>query len=215
VSDTLIRQSQGGVTLFTFNRPEARNSVNPELRSAFTAALRADDTDPATGCIVLTGQGPSFCAGVDLKSLPETEAAQFSSDPAADIAACTTPVIGAINGPCVGGGLEIALACDFLIIADVAVFADTHASLGYVATWGLYERLAPAVGFRRAAEMCLTGRRVEAAEAVAIGLANRMVPLLDLVPTVLDVAHHIASLEGPVRKAVLRNLRAVGPADRP
>jgi enoyl-CoA hydratase len=215
MSDTLIRRSHDGVTLLTFNRPDARNAMNPELRSALTAALRADDADPEIGCIVLTGQGPSFCAGVDLKSLAETEAAQFASDPAADIAACSTPVIGAINGPCVGGGLEIALACDFLITADVGVFADTHASLGYVATWGLYERLAPAVGFRRAAEMCLTGRRVGAVEAVAIGLANRMAPLADLVPTALDVAHHIAALQGPVREAILRNLRAAGPTDRP
>jgi enoyl-CoA hydratase len=215
MSDTLLCRIEDGVALLTLNRPGAHNAIDPELRVALKEALMASDTNPDIGCIVLTGEGRSFCAGVDLKSLAETEAAQFTSDPASDIAACSTPVIGAINGACVGGGLEIALACDFLIAADVAVFADTHARLGYVATWGLYERLAPAVGVRRATELCLTARRVGADEAVAIGIANRIVPRDELISSALETAQLIASVQASVRITVLGNLRASAAIDRP
>jgi enoyl-CoA hydratase/carnithine racemase len=166
---TLLSWTQSGVAHLTLNRPEARNALNPALRRALSESLKEADSDGDIGCIVLTGDGPTFCAGVDLKSLSDTESARFTSDPATDIARCSTPVIAAVNGACIGGGLEMALACDFIIAAHEAVFADPHAGLGFIATWGLYARLPRAVGVRQARELCLTGRRFDGREAVELG----------------------------------------------
>lgn len=207
MEETLLCQNRGGVAQLTLNRPEARNALDPALRRALSQRLNEADVDGDIGCIILTGEGPAFCAGVDLKSLAETEAAHFTSDPATDIARCATPVIAAVNGACVGGGLEMALACDFIIAADDAVFADTHAGLGFIATWGLYDRLCRAVGVRHARELCLTGRRVDAREAAEIGLVNRAVPLSDLRQTALESARRIAALDPLVRGEICRRLQ--------
>ena len=203
----LLCANHDGVAHLTLNRPEARNALNPALRRALSDSLKEADADDAIGCIVLTGNGPAFCAGVDLKSLAETEAARFTSDPASDIVRCSTPVIAAVNGACIGGGLEMALACDFIIAASEAVFADTHAGLGFIATWGLYDRLPRAVGLRQATELCLTGRRFDAGEAVALGLATRAVPLSDLHETVMESARRIAALDPHVRAGICERLQ--------
>jgi len=199
MEETLLCRYRDGVAHISLNRPEARNALNPALRRALCESLEEVDSDGDIGCIVLTGEGPAFCAGVDLKSLPETESAHFSSDPAMDIARCSTPVIAAVNGACIGGGLELALACDFIIAAHEAVFADTHAGLGFVATWGLYDRLPRAVGVRQATELCLTGRRFDGREAVQLGLATRAVPLSELRQVATESAQRIAALDPMVR----------------
>ena len=203
----LLCAHHDGVAHLTLNRPEARNALNPALRRALSDRLKEADSDDAIGCIILTGRGPAFCAGVDLKSLSDTEAARFASNPASDIVRCSTPVIAAVNGACIGGGLEMALACDFVIAAHEAVFADTHAGLGFIATWGLYDRLPRAVGIRQARELCLTGRRFDAREAVELGLATRAVPLSDLHQTAMESARRIAALDPLVRSEICDRLR--------
>jgi len=205
--ETLLCRYRDGVAHLTLNRPEARNALNPSLRRALSESLEEADSDVDIGCIVLTGKGPAFCAGVDLKSLSETESARFSSDPATDIARCSTPVIAAVNGACIGGGLELALACDFIITAHEAVFADTHGGLGFVATWGLYDRLPRAVGVRQATELCLTGRRFDGREAVELGLATRAVPLSDLGQAATESAQRIAALDPLVRAEICQRLQ--------
>jgi len=105
----------------------------------------------------------------------------------------TKPVIGAINGPAVTGGLEIALRCDFLVASEQARFADTHARVGIMPGWGLTVLLPQAIGLRRAKEMSLTGNYVGAAEALALGLVNHVVPHDELVPTAQALARDIAS----------------------
>jgi enoyl-CoA hydratase len=209
---TLICSHRHGVAELTLNRPEARNALNPSLRRALSDGLNEADSDQAIGCIVLTGAGTAFCAGVDLKSLSDTESAQFRSDPATDIACCSTPVIAAINGACIGGGLEMVLACDFIIAAHEAVFADGHAALGFIATWELYDRLPRAVGVRQATELCLTGRRFDGREAVGLGLATRAVPLTELRRIAMETAQQIAALGPLLRSEICERLRRDGGA---
>jgi enoyl-CoA hydratase len=105
----------------------------------------------------------------------------------------TKPVVGAINGPAVTGGLEIALQCDFLIASDRARFADTHARVGVMPGWGLTVLLPQAIGLRRAKEMSLTGNYIDAAEAHALGLVNHVVPHHELLSTAISLARDIAS----------------------
>jgi enoyl-CoA hydratase len=124
-------------------------------------------------------------------------------DPVTIISALRTPIIAAVNGACVTGGLETALACDFILAADNSFFLDTHASLGFVATWGLYERLAAAVGARHATEICLRGYRVSATEAARIGLVNRVVAADELLAHAIHVAAEMARVSPEVSRTVL------------
>jgi enoyl-CoA hydratase len=190
-----------GVATITLNRPEARNALNSALRAALPEALAEADQDERVKAIVLTGADPAFCAGLDLKELGST-ATNLGSGPAepdserltsAPFPVMTKPVIGAVNGPAVTGGLEIALHCDFLVASEQARFADTHARVGIMPGWGLTVLLPQAIGLRRAKEMSLTGNYVGAAEALALGLVNHVVPHQELLPTAQALGRDIAS----------------------
>jgi enoyl-CoA hydratase len=190
-----------GVATITLNRPEARNALNSALLAALPEALAAADQDERVKAIVLTGADPAFCAGLDLKELGSTAANLGSGQADADTERLTSapfpvmtkPVIGAVNGPAVTGGLEIALRCDFLVASEQARFADTHARVGIMPGWGLTVLLPQAIGLRRAKEMSLTGNYVGAAEALALGLVNHVVPHQELVPVAQALARDISS----------------------
>jgi enoyl-CoA hydratase len=199
---TVIRSDFAeGVATITLNRPEARNALNSELLAALPQALIAADGDERVRAIVLTGADPAFCAGLDLKELGSTGAnlgagewpAGAERSTRAPWPVLTKPIIGAVNGSAVTGGLEIALQCDFLIASERARFADTHARVGVMPGWGLTVLLPQAIGLRRAKEMSLTGNFVDAAEALHLGLVNRVVPHDELVPTAVGLARDIAS----------------------
>jgi enoyl-CoA hydratase len=189
-----------GVITVILNRPEARNALDSEMLIALPAALRAADADQRALAIVLTGADPAFCAGLDLKELGSTggnlgggsgQGAERAFGPPWPV--MTKPVIGAINGPAVTGGLELALFCDFLVASDRARFADTHARVGVMPGWGLTVLLPQAIGLRRAKEMSFTGNYLDANEALAFGLVNHVVPHDELLPTALRLARDIAS----------------------
>lgn len=180
----------GAVRVITFDRPEARNALTSEMRDDFVSFLRDADTDDTVACVVLTGTDPAFTAGVDFKDVRPT---QSKVDPGATLRAMRTPVICAVNGACVSGGLELLLSSTFAVASDRARFADTHARLNAVATWGLTALLPRAVGLRKAREMSITGDFVDAHEALRIGLVNHVVPHDELRPFVLDLASHVAS----------------------
>ena len=201
-STSVIRSEfADGVTTITLNRPEKRNALNTELLAALPQALIDADGDERVLAIVLTGADPAFCAGLDLQELGSTAANLSSGQPVetqghrrgAPWPVMTKPVIGAINGAAVTGGLEVALQCDFLIASERAGFADTHARVGVMPAWGLTVLLPQAIGLRRAKEMSLTGNFVGAAEALALGLVNRVVPHHELLPTATGLARDIAS----------------------
>jgi enoyl-CoA hydratase len=174
------------VAVVTLNRPEARNALSPALNAALPEAIVACDGRDDVDIIVLTGADPAFCAGVDLKSLGnDSEVKHIVAGPGELIRPfpeTTKPVIGAINGAAVTGGLEVALTCDFLIASELARFADTHARVGIMPGWGLTVLLAEAVGRRRAREMSVTGNFVDARTALEWGLVNHVVAHEELLP---------------------------------
>jgi enoyl-CoA hydratase len=195
MSDLLVSTS-GGICTITLNRPAKRNALTVSMQDSLVEELAAADQDPAVRAVVLTGADPAFCAGVDFADsslFADRYNNRFRTDPGRALRAMTTPVICAVNGPCVSGGLEIALSCSFIVASERASFADTHARLDVVPTWGLTALLPRAVGVRTAREMSLTGRFVSAEEALRLGLVNRVVPHGALLPFVTELARGIAS----------------------
>lgn len=196
-SDVVQVDLAEGYAVVRLHRPEARNALNAELRTALHRTMSDLDDDPGVGAVVLTGTDPAFCAGLDLKELaagPGDLGGGFddSSDLRLPLPAMSTPVIGAVNGVAITGGLELALACDFLVASEQARFADTHARVGIMPGWGLTVLLPQAVGIRRAREMSATGNFVDARTALDWGLVNHVVDHDDLLPTVEALAADIA-----------------------
>ncbi len=184
------------VRTITLNRPQARNALSSALRSQFFTALRGAEADDAVDVVILTGADPVFCAGLDLKELGNTTELPDISPKWPPM---TKPVIGAINGAAVTGGLELALYCDILIASEQARFADTHARVGLLPTWGLSVRLPQKVGVGMARRMSLTGDYLSPADALRAGLVTEVVPHEQLMPTARAVA---ASIVGNNQKAV-------------
>lgn len=197
------------VCTLTMNRPEARNALSVALQHELGAALMAAEADDDIDVVVLTGADPAFCAGLDLRELADggknlvggADDARIS--PFAALWGATKPIIGAINGACVTGGFELALACDFLVASEQAFFGDTHARVGLMPAGGMSVFLPAAIGFRRAKEMSLTGNFMSASDAAAAGLVNHVVPHADLLPTAHQLAVDIAGND----QAAVRNLK--------
>jgi enoyl-CoA hydratase/carnithine racemase len=209
MTGTVLTEDAGdGVRVVTLNRPHRLNAIVPELLEELVAALGAADRDPGVGAIVLTGAGRAFCAGDDLK-----EFAAQSKDPAStrayieriqDVTRAMvlgdTPVIGAIRGWAVGGGLEWVINCDFAIAAEGTRFFFPEVALGVFVTGGVTALLPRLVGLQRARELILLGERFDATQAHEWGLVWRVVPGDDLMPEALALARRIAALpRGPVR----------------
>ncbi|HEX4586544.1 MAG TPA: enoyl-CoA hydratase [Mycobacterium sp.] len=194
--EILLIDTQDRVRTLTLNRPQARNALSGELRRRFFSALRDAEADDDVDVVILTGADPVFCAGLDLKELGDTTVLPDISPQWPPMA---KPVIGAINGAAVTGGLEFALYCDILIASEHARFADTHARVGLLPTWGLSVRLPQKVGIGLARRMSLTGDYLSATEALRAGLVTEVVPHDELLPTARRVA---ASIVGNNQNAV-------------
>jgi enoyl-CoA hydratase len=195
-ADVLLIDTEDRVRTLTLNRPQARNALSSELRKRFFQALRDAETDDDVDVVILTGADPVFCAGLDLKELGDST---DLPDISPQWPPMTKPVIGAVNGAAVTGGLEFALYCDILIASEQARFADTHARVGLLPTWGLSVRLPQKVGIGLARRMSLTGDYLSAPDALRAGLVTEVVPHEDLLPTARRVA---ASIVGNNQKAV-------------
>ena len=196
MTDSLLIDTTDRVRTLTLNRPQSRNALSSQLRDAFYGALAAAEADPDVDVLILTGADPVFCAGLDLKELGE---GADLPDISPRWPALTKPVIGAINGAAVTGGLELALYCDILIASQNAKFADTHARVGLLPTWGLSVRLPQKVGVGMARRMSMTGDYLSAAEALRAGLVTEVVAHDELLPTARRVA---SSIVGNNQKAV-------------
>ncbi|WP_322753879.1 enoyl-CoA hydratase [Frankia sp. Cas3] len=181
----------------TLNRPQVRNAITPELIGELRAAIVDLDARDDVRAIVLTGADPAFCAGLDLVAVGQgrfSEAANWDEIPFDQVLATTRPLIGAINGAAVTGGLEWALCCDFRIASERARFADTHARVGVMPGGGMTWRLPQAVGFAWARQMSFTGNYVDAAQALRIGLVNEVVAHETLLARALEIAANIATI---------------------
>jgi enoyl-CoA hydratase len=204
------------VATVTLNRPEARNAISAELHRELDDAITGLDGRDDVGCVVLTGADPAFCAGMDLKSL-STELRSVQQErqrePARRIGMMpphATPVVGAINGPTVTGGLELALCCDFLIASDRARFADTHARVGVMPGGGMTIRLPQLIGIDRARRMSFTGDYIDAGTARDWGLVVEVVPHESLLTRARELAATIASLPSDVVRELRRGYEEVG-----
>jgi enoyl-CoA hydratase len=198
MSDSLvITDVSDGIAVLTLNRPEARNALSPELTRDIQDSLVDLDARDDVAVVILTGADPAFCAGVDLKRLSATQqpGQMIHRDPwLGALPPHTTPVIGAINGPTVTGGFELALACDFLLASERATFADTHARVGVMPGWGLTVRLPELIGINRARQMSFTGDFIDARRAYEWGLVNEVVAHDDLLTRARQVATSIVSI---------------------
>lgn len=187
LTDVITVRRVGDVALIVLNRPEARNAMNLALATATCDAVTSCQD---AGAIVITGADPAFCAGLDLRSLG-VESLTDLPPFLATVAGSAVPVIAAVNGPAVTGGLELALAADFIVASERAAFADTHVRVGVYPGPVLID-LPRRVGPAWAREMSLTGNFVDAATAQRIGIANHVVAHAELVPLALSLAAAIA-----------------------
>lgn len=209
MTDLVLVTTSDRVRTITMHRPEARNALNVALQRELGAALAGADVDPEVDVVVLTGSDPAFCAGLDLRELADGAknlvggADDAHVSPFAALWKMTKPVIGAVNGACITGGFELALACDFLVASEHAFFGDTHARVGVMPAGGMSVFLPATVGVRRAKEMSLTGNFLNATDALAAGLVNHVVPHEALLPTSAQLGADIAGND----QAAVRNLK--------
>ncbi len=197
-STVTLERHDGDITAITLNRPLVRNAINSELATELVSAIE-DSRD--TRCVVITGADPAFCAGLDLRNLG-VELLGDMPDFLGAVASCDTPTIAAVNGPAVTGGLEIALACDFIVASERARFADTHVRVGVYPGPVLVD-LPRRVGMSKAREMSMTGNFIDAEAALRIGMANHVVPHDELLPFAFDLAGAIAE-QDPAMIATMR-----------
>lgn len=184
------RDEEGWASIF-FNRPDKMNTLSIQLRREFAQAVLALEADPGVRVLILSGVGRAFTAGLDLDEWASTEwpaAAAYEFDVVQALQRFSGPVIVAVNGLAMTGGLEIALACDVVLASTNARFADTHVHVGLLPGWGGSVRLARRVGLHRAKELALTGRFFSAQEAQAWGLVNYVFAPDDLLPEAASMA---------------------------
>ena len=200
MANTVLVEREGAIAVLTLNRPDKLNALNAELLADLDAAVATLAADPGVGCAVLTGAGDkAFAAGADIAAMVEltTDAARAFSEAGHRVCArlerAPFPVIGAINGFALGGGCEIALACDFLYASDRAKLGQPEVNLGVIPGFGGTQRLARRVGIGRARELCYTGDTIAAEEALRIGLVNAVVPHDELLPRARATAAKIAA----------------------
>lgn len=206
MTDILLIDTDERVRTLTLNRPESRNALSTALRDRFFTALAQADADDAVDVVIVTGADPVFCAGLDLKELGGQSALP---DISPRWPAMSKPVIGAINGAAVTGGLELALYCDILIASERARFADTHARVGLLPTWGLSVRLPQKVGVGLARRMSLTGDYLSAPDALRAGLVTEMVAHDDLLTAARQVAASIAGNNQNAVRALLASYHRI------
>lgn len=193
--ETIILEKEGGIAILTFNRPDAMNALNNQVRAEFRAAMADLATDDEIKVVILTGAGKAFVAGSDIKELRQTTPlSAHNITRLGDIVQnMGKPVIAAVNGFALGGGCEIVMGCDIIIASDKAKFGQPEINLGIIPGGGGTQRLPRLVGVCRAKELILTGDIIRAEEADRIGLVNRVVPLDQLMPTVKEIAGKIAA----------------------
>ena len=193
----ILVEKKGAVGVVTLNRPDALNALNKGLMDELTAALDAYEADDAVHCIVITGSQKAFAAGADIKEMqPKSYMDVYKEDFITAnwerVTRCRKPVIAAVAGYALGGGCELAMACDFIIAADTAKFGQPEINLGVIAGMGGSQRLTRFVGKSKSMDMNLTGRFMDAEEAERAGLVSRVVPAKKLLDEAMGAATRIA-----------------------
>ncbi|WP_203076492.1 enoyl-CoA hydratase/isomerase family protein [Falsiroseomonas ponticola] len=197
---TVLTETRDSVAFVTLNRPEAMNALSMQLRAELAAAMRAAEADAEVRVVVLRGAGErAFCAGADIKEfveVPSPPAYRQARVPESWISPfdhTRKPIIASIHGFCLGGGLEVALACDIRIAAEDAQFGLPETGLGIMTGVGGSQRLPRMVGLAQALDMILTGDRIDGIRAREIGLVTRVVPRADLAAETEALAVRLAA----------------------
>ena len=210
MENPVLFEQDNGIAIIILNRPQKRNAINQEMLIHLYNILDKISRQAEIKVVILTGSGKSFCSGLDLAAI-ETD---NLFDPRGDgrdfpdiIADFSKPIIGAINGHAITGGLEMALNLDFLIAADQAIFADTHVKMGIHPGWGMSQLLQEAIGQRMAKQLSLTGEFINAKEAMRLGLINEVVPLNELMPRVKQIASAILKTKSEMAPLLLNLIK--------
>lgn len=214
-TDVVLVERADGVATVTLNRPAARNALSAQVIAALRTTMVELEADETVDVVVLTGADPAFCAGLDLKQLGSSGDNLSLGSEATDTAPwcpwplLSKPVVGAVNGVAVTGGLELVLNCDIVIASDRARFADTHARVGVLPGWGLSVLLPLMVGRGLARRMSLTGDFLTAEQAADAGLVTEVVPHDELLPTAHRVAASIVGNDRDAVRALLDSYRRI------
>jgi enoyl-CoA hydratase/carnithine racemase len=187
----------GHVALLRLNRPEARNALSPEVMEEIASQLETLDPDPEVRCVVIAGSDEVFAAGADIRAMSERSFAEALYHPAAGfwkrLAAIRTPMVAAVSGWALGGGCELALACDLIVASESARFGQPEINLGIIPGGGGSQRLARVLGKQQAMELVLTGGRISAERAHELGLVNLVVEGDGWLEAALELAGRVAS----------------------
>jgi 2-(1,2-epoxy-1,2-dihydrophenyl)acetyl-CoA isomerase len=200
-----VDSSGGGICTITLNRPDVLNAFNDQLTTELHDALKSAEREPGTRVIVITGAGRAFSSGQDLADLKTRYVPGYVPELDHDlhkrynpiirrIREMEKPVIASVNGVAAGAGCSLALACDMRLASDQASFIEVFINVGLIPDSGSTFMLPRLVGLGRAMELCCTGRKVDAAEALQIGLVNQVVPAEQLVEATTKFAAKLASL---------------------
>ena len=194
---TVLHEVKGRVALLTINRPEALNALNIAVQQRMVELLKQYDKNADIGCIVITGSPKAFAAGADIKEMAHMTASEMAEHDFfagwREVATIRTPIVAAVSGYALGGGCELAMACDLVVAGESAKFGQPEIKLGIMPGMGGSQRLTKLVGRSKAMELILTGRNFTAAEAEAMGLVARIFPDAELLDKALELAATIAS----------------------
>ena len=195
--ENIITRVEGRVGVAQLNRPKALNALNRELMTELMTALEAFDADPAVGCMVVTGSARAFAAGADIKEMADATPARMMTGSFIDLwdrlQRIGKPVIAAVSGFALGGGCELAMACDMIVASETAQFGQPEINLGVIPGAGGTQRMTLAVGKALAMEMVLNGRYLSADEALRYGVVNRIYPVEVYLEEAVRLANEIAA----------------------
>lgn len=208
----VLSEVRGKVKVMTLNRPDAMNAVNKQLAEELAAAMDEMDSNPDIACGVLTGNGRGFCAGMDLKDFA---AGNFPNTPEGGFAGITErppkkPVVAAVEGFALAGGLEVALTCDLIVASEGAKFGIPEAGVGLFAGAGALLRLPRVLPYAVAMRMALTAKPIRAEEALALGMVAEIAPKGEALDKAIEIAEEIAAnapLAVMASKAILREMQ--------
>lgn len=207
-------ERRGTVAVVTLARPDRMNALHPAAHHELHAVFEALAAEPDLRCLIVTGDGAAFCAGYDLRDNLETGVMEVAGTGFAGLTLrdhYALPIVAAVNGVCMGGGFELALACDLIVASRKAVFALPEPKVGWSPLGGGLQRLPRAIGEKRAASMLLTGRSVDAEEGEALGFVNEVTEPAALMDRALDWAGQIAAC-APIAIRCNRVVMAEAPA---
>jgi len=192
----VLAERDGAVGIARLNRPEARNALSAELLADLISLVEAWDADPDVRCIVIAGGDDYFAAGADIKAMRDRSFQEALAQPALSfwtrMAACRTALVAAVSGYALGGGCELALLCDMIVASETAELGQPEILLGIIPGGGGTQRLARVIGKQRAMELVLTGRRIGAADALAMGLVNQVAGRDEWLAKAVELAQVVA-----------------------